>query len=139
MGMGLRIFIVEDDDSLRRMPVERFNRLCCSDRCERCPEYAGRRMRYALVSVNIQNRRARSVLRVECSYLKFDATGAMDWKDLEEGARLGTESMAPRVAANDNVIPAGHLFAAERIRAHWTWEPGPSLARALREAALGRR
>jgi len=57
MGLSIRIFTVEEDDTLKRLPMTRFDRLLKRDPDESLPKYAGKRVRYALIVVELINRR----------------------------------------------------------------------------------
>jgi len=50
MGLGIRVFLIDDDDNVRRFSYARFNRLISRESDERLPEFANRRgaMRYRL-------------------------------------------------------------------------------------------
>lgn len=50
MGLGIRIFMVDEDDSLHRLALARYERLLRDDPDESIKEYAGMRVRYALDS-----------------------------------------------------------------------------------------
>jgi hypothetical protein len=52
MGLATRIFIVNDDDTLKRMPMKRYHRLFKRDPEEQFLEYADIRIRYVLVVLN---------------------------------------------------------------------------------------
>ena len=43
MGIGHRVFIVNDDDSLQRIPLAKYERLYQEDSQERLLQYAGQR------------------------------------------------------------------------------------------------
>ena len=49
MGLGTRIFIVKEDDSLQRLSLKRYNRLIKGYPDEGLMQYAGKRIRYALI------------------------------------------------------------------------------------------
>ena len=49
MGIGSRIFLFTDDNSLERFSLRRYERLLRHDPTERLPQYAGKRLRHALV------------------------------------------------------------------------------------------
>ena len=68
MGLSIRIFIVEDDDTIKRLPLARYERLLKRDPDERLLEYAGKRVRYALIVVDLVNRRPIEVVRDEYAY-----------------------------------------------------------------------
>ena len=48
MGLSIRVFIVEDDDSINRLPLAKYERLLKRSSDERLLKYAGKRVRYAL-------------------------------------------------------------------------------------------
>jgi hypothetical protein len=75
MGISLRIFIVDDDDTLKRLPLARYDRLLERNSKECMSQYAGKRVRYALVVVNLWNREPVEILRFEYSFLHFHAGG----------------------------------------------------------------
>ena len=75
MGLGMRIFIIEDDDTIKRLPLARYERLLKRDSDERLSRYAGKRVRYALIVVELVNRRPIEVVRDEFAYLDFDQEG----------------------------------------------------------------
>ena len=55
------------------------------------PEYAGKRVRYALVVVDLLNRELVEIIRSEYSFLPFDAEGRIDPAECEKEARLAFE------------------------------------------------
>lgn len=56
MGEGLRIFIVNDDNSLKRLALRRYERLMQRDPDISFPQYAGKRVQYAEVAIEFENR-----------------------------------------------------------------------------------
>ena len=64
MGLSIRIFIVEDDDTIKRLPLARYERLLKGDPDVRLSEYAGKRVRYALIVVDLVNRRPIEVVKL---------------------------------------------------------------------------
>ena len=51
MGLSIRVFIAEDDDTIKRLPLACYERLHKQDSDERLPKYAGKRVRYFNVPV----------------------------------------------------------------------------------------
>lgn len=64
-GLSIRIFKVNEDDTLWRLPINRFNQLVSRDTDERLPEYAGKRLRYALIVIELENRKPVGMLRTD--------------------------------------------------------------------------
>jgi len=56
-GLGLRIFIINDDDAIRRFPFSRYERLLQGDSKERLLQYAGKKIRFAELAVEFYQRR----------------------------------------------------------------------------------
>ena len=65
MGLGTRIFIVEKDDSLQRLTLKGYNRLIKGHPDEGLIQYAGKRIRYALIVLEMINRKPAEVLMIE--------------------------------------------------------------------------
>ena len=64
MGTGIRIFLINDDGSLKRFPLARFERLFQGHSEECLLEYAGKRVRYALVVVDFVNREPVEIIAI---------------------------------------------------------------------------
>jgi len=95
MGISLRIFLVNDDDSIQRLALSRYDRLLERDPKERLPQYAGERVRYALAVVDLVDREPVEILRIQYSYLSFDSEGRIDPAEGEREARLLLEIFPP--------------------------------------------
>jgi len=131
MGISLRIFIVEDDDTIHRLPFAKYDRLLERNSKECLPQYAGTRVRYALVAVDLFNRKPMEILKFEYSFLTFDAEGRIDPAESKKVARLAAEVLSsspfPFDKDPDNVIHAGHLFAKKRFENEYIWTPSPEM------------
>ena len=112
MATGLRVFLVNDDDSLKRFPLARFERLFQGHPEERLPEYAGKRVRYALVIVDLVNRKPFEILRIQYPILTFDSEGKIDAAELEKEMRLGVDMVPIGTIAplSRKVVDAEHHF-----------------------------
>ena len=91
MGMSVRVFLVDDNDSLQRISMARLDRLLHFDRRESLPQYAGKRVRCAMAFLEVAGRRVLAIQNIEYSILTFDAKGRIDKKEWEKGMRLGME------------------------------------------------
>ncbi len=102
MGLSIRIFIVDEDDSLHRLALARYERLLTDDHAESIPEYAGKRVRYALVVVALVNRRPVEIVHAEFSWLSFDSEGRLDRSEKEKEARLAMQAIPPLLGEEDS-------------------------------------
>lgn len=139
MGIGLRVFFVNDDDSVQLLSTARYNRLFREDSGECLPQYAGKRVRCALVVLDVVGRKPLTIRAIDCSIVSFDANGCIDSEDFQKQMRLGMESMLPILEKrpSDNVIDAGHQFAKKRYHQEFKWKPSPRIKEAIFRAIFG--
>jgi len=64
MGVSVRVFLVDDNDSLQRIPMSRLERLLHFDRVESLPQYAGKRVRCAMVFVDVAGRQVLAIILI---------------------------------------------------------------------------
>lgn len=64
MGLSTRVLLVDDDDSLQPFALKRFERLRKGDPEESIPHYAGKRVRYVLVVLDLIDRKPVEILHV---------------------------------------------------------------------------
>jgi transposase len=140
MGLSVRIFIVEDDDSIKRLPLARYERLFKEDSNERLAEYSGRRVRYALVVVDLVNRRPVEILKDEFGFLDFDDHGRLKVAELEKMQSLAFDMLDPLFAdqTNSRVIDARHRFARKSYHDKFSWTPTDEVRAAIAEAIFGK-
>ncbi len=136
MRISSRIFFVNDDDSLRRISKARFDRLLQCEPEERFPQCAGKRVRCALVVLDMEGRKPVSVVRRDCSILTFDSDGRLDVAERERTLRLAYESAAhfPIEQQSDEIIDARHHFAKRRYKHEFTWTASPEIKKAIKDA-----
>lgn len=131
MGISLQIFIVDDKDTVHRLPLAKYDRLLMQDSKECLPQYASQRIRYALVVVNLHNRRPVEILNFQYSFLTFDDKGRLDPDESEREARLAFDVLGPIDTSSGNVIDAGHIFAKKRFQDKYRWEASPEIEVAI--------
>ena len=140
MGLGIRIFIVEDDDTIKRLPLTRYERLFKRDPDERLLEYAGKRVRYALIVVDLVNRKPIEVVRDEFGFLEFDDEGRLKVSEHEKQESLAFDILAPLLSdqTNDRIIDARHKFAKKRYFDKYSWTPTDEIVVGMAEAIFGK-
>ena len=133
MGTSLRIFLVNEDDTVQRLALAKYDRLLEGHPKERLQRFAGKRIRYALVVVDLVDREPVEILRIQYSYLSFDSEGRIDPAYAEAEARLAFEVLPPLPIERtlSSVIEARHLFAKKRYELQYKWRPTPEIEAAL--------
>ncbi len=140
MGLSIRVFIVEDDDTIKRLPMTRYERLLKSDPNERLLKYAGKRVRYALIVVDLFNRRPIEIIRDQFSFLDFDDEGRLKVAEHEKKESLAFDMLAPLLSdqTNSRVIDARHKFAKKSYFDKFRWTPTDEIIAAIGNAIFGR-
>jgi hypothetical protein len=140
MGMGTRIFLVDDDDSLERLSLARFERLLRGDPEEQLPLYAGKRIRYALVVLEVEQRRPVAINYIQYAFLHFDSKGRLEVSEREREARTVVEmfSAVDEKSHHLRVIDARFKFARKRYADKYKWTPNPKIEAKLMEALFGK-
>ncbi len=140
MGVGLRIFLVNDDDTIKRLPLVRYERLVRRDPQEIMPQYAGKRVRYAEVAVELEQRKPVEILRLQYFILPFDSEGRIDAAEREKEMRLAVDVLPPYTKDEDlgDVIDARHFFAKKRYDNEYRWRPTPEIEAEILRAIFGK-
>ncbi|OGP69196.1 MAG: hypothetical protein A2169_06000 [Deltaproteobacteria bacterium RBG_13_47_9] len=125
MGTGCRVFLIDDNDSLHRMPIARLERLLHSDRRESLPHFGGKRVRFARVFLETAGRQVLAITHSDYFMLSFDVKGRINKKEWERGMRLGLELLPPLI--NDQhpkqIVDSRHRFAKRRYEHEFKWKP----------------
>ena len=140
MGLGTRIFLINDDDSLERLAMARYKRLLRRDPGEVLRQYAGRRIRCAMVVLEFFDRKPVSVIWTDYHRLVFDAGGRLDVADIQKEFGLVSEVMPPIIKGEGsaNVVDARSRFARKRYQHEYKWTPTPEIEAAIMAAIFGK-
>ena len=133
MGIACRVFFVDDNDSLQRIPKARLDRMLHFDRRESLQQYSGNRVRCAMVFLEMAGRQVRAITKIEYSLLQFNDKGRIDKKEWEKGMRLGMELLPsiPNKEHPKKVINAKHRFAKRRYEHEFKWKPSRKVEEAI--------
>jgi hypothetical protein len=139
MGLGTRIFIVKEDESLQRLSLKRYNRLIKGHPDEGLMQFAGKRIRYALMVLEMMNRKPIEILMAEYSFLAFDSQGRLDVSEREKSIRLAMDMLEPIASEQKSrkVIDVKHKFAKRRFDDRYLWKPSPEIETAIQRAIFG--
>jgi hypothetical protein len=139
MGIGCRVFLLGDNDSLQRISMVRLTRLLHFDRRESLQQYAGKRVRCAMVFLEVAGRQVHGIRKIDYFLLPFDDKGQIDKNDWEKGMRLGME-LLPSILNEEHpkkVINAQHRFAKRRYEHEFKWKPSRKVEEAIVAAVFG--
>lgn len=139
MGLGTKIFIVKEDDSLQRLSLKRYKLFIKGHPDEGLMQFAGKRIRYALIVLVMINRKPVEILMTEYSFLTFDSKGRLDASEREKAARLVMDTLEPITPKQKpgKVIDVKHKFAKKRFDDRYLWKPTPEIETAIHRAIFG--
>ena len=139
MGLGTRIFIVKEDDSIERLSMKRYNRLIKGHPDEQLSQFAGKRIRYALIVLEMMKRKPVEIVMTEYSFLPFDSKGRLDASEREKAARLAMDTLEPIAPEQKSgkVIDVKHRFAKKRFDDRYLWKPTPEIETAIQREIFG--
>ena len=140
MGTGVRLFFINDDSTIRRIPWARYERLLKGDSNRCFQEYAGKSVRYALVFLELINRKPVEIISIQYAILSLDDEGQISSGEYEKEMRLGAQMLVPTEAnpSFPNVIDATGRFAIKSFKDRYTWNPSPEIEVAIIKAVFGK-
>jgi len=140
MGIGTRIFLIDENDSIHRISMARYNRMTNPNSDERFTRYAGKRVRYAMIFLEVEKRKPLSVVRTEYYYLPFDGEGRIDSTEQEKQLRLSSQIVPPifEEQSPKKVLDAQSRFAKKRYKHEFQWTPNQEIETAIMTAIFGK-
>ncbi len=144
MGFGFRVFFIDEDDSTIRTTLARFERLRNHDPKEQLPQYANKKIRFAMAVLEVEGKKPLSVVQIDYGYLSFDSEGRLDPKYLEDEMRIAMGAV-PFISLPDsldntpkNVINAQHKFAIKKYKNLFSWKPSPEIEKEIYNSIFGK-
>ena len=136
MSIGVRIMFL-DGDRIIRVSQRRFERLVDRDLNEAMPEYAGQRLRCAMVYVQLADRKPVEVVRIDYMVLPLDPEGRVD-ADLQSRKMMLAGEMFGfgMTGTAERVVDFGPYLAEKQYHAEYKWKPTENEKRALVDLAL---
>ena len=137
MGISCRMYLLDQDDTLYRLPSVKFGQMLRDPTRCRFPRFAGSRVRMADVAVELIDRRPSRVIWITFGFLAFDDEGYFDASafDRHQRARAELALAAPSVELRSEgvLVDATNRFVAQG----GLWTPSIALQRRIDAAALG--
>ena len=138
MRLSCRMFVLDQDDALYRLPTRRFEQMLLAPSSHPLPRFAGRRVRMSDVAVEVVDQRPLRVVWSTFDILVFDDHGCLDASAFERHQRACAElGLVPPMAepkSAGTVVDAANRFIVQG----GCWSPSPSMLRRIGAAALGR-
>jgi hypothetical protein len=135
MRIGFRLYLLDAQGALCRVPNAAFDRMLRDPVRHRLPRFAGQRVRSAEVAVALMNGKPIAVERSSFSFLTFKKDGALVSPLTDRHVRARAElALALEPPIRDAAVDAGTRFLARGGR----WTPSAAVKRRIELTALGR-
>ncbi|MBT8352632.1 MAG: hypothetical protein KJO26_15545 [Deltaproteobacteria bacterium] len=140
MGISLKAFIIDDDDIVHRITYAMYKRLVAQapDACLK--QYTDRRVRYALIAVEMKDGKPKDILHTEEGFFTFDSGGRLDLSSRKEEIKLVYDSLTPheKDKSPKQIVEARHHFAKKEYEDKYTWKPTPQIAETIIRMIFGK-
>ena len=130
MGLVFRTFICEDN-KIKKIPAAKFQRLWHGDQKEKIPEYAGKRVKFASLVVQLETRKPVTVAHSDYMIIKIDDQGTFDRQEMDQMHIQAMKSIdifgeiSPDKNLPENVIDKTKYFQRKQYLNKYQWEPTP--------------
>ncbi len=123
MGTGLRVFILSENE-IKQISYAKLNRLEKAYVNESLPEYAGKRIKLAVVLVRTEERKPVEIINIDCGLVSVDMDGKFNQNEARERMADAMKMIEfPDELMPSNVIDASFSFAKKTFRNKYTWTP----------------
>lgn len=133
------VFLEGAGGTLERFSQARFSRLYSQDKTESLPEYAGKWLRAAQITVGMKAKRPPVIIQAHYVKYRVQKNGRFNpaclWDHLRLGSAQFEKSLGPMF--DPEVLHAAPHLEWKKLAARLLWEPTAAQDRAVREAALG--
>ena len=137
MGFSFRMFLLDQDDGLYRLPNTKFEQMIRNPTSYRLLRFAGARVRMTDVAVELRRRQPIRVVRITFGFLTFDGDGYFDASGFDRHQRaraeLGLASPITEPGGAETVVDAANRFVVQG----GLWAPSRTLQRRIDATALG--
>lgn len=136
MGWSYRVFLVEADDSLVRVPNTVYERMYDNPEEHPILQYAGRQVRSAEAIVELRDRRPVRVARIITTLWRFDENGILNVESFDRMAAAAIDEFMrifDRRDDNATVIDRKQQFILRGMK----WQLSTKLERKIEQAAMG--
>lgn len=138
MGVSHRMFLLDEEDRLYRLPSARFGRMLSNPRSVCIPRFARARVRMADVIVELIDRQPVHIAWITYGILGFDGDGHFELNAyIRQQRALAELALAPvfdEPERGRKIVDAADRFVSKGGQ----WKPSGTLARRIEDAALGR-
>ena len=137
MRLACRMFLLDCQDNLYRLPASTFERMLRDPRSNPLPAFAGSRVRMSDVAIELVDGEPVRVVWSTFDILVFDRAGRFDASAYERHQRacaeLGAALPLAQASGGETVVDASARFVVQG----GCWVPSPALKRRIGAAALG--
>ncbi len=134
MSYTLRIFFLDDDDTVYRVALAKYERMNSSPEQNYMSQFSGRRVRTIEALIELNNRLPVRVVRLVFEVIQFDSSGKLDVNAIHrQNVALIEQVVGDAEPRNSEVVDASNRFIVRGSR----WQPSRQLEQRIRKVLLG--
>lgn len=128
MGIGVRFYVWDENKGFKKHSMKGFDNSFRGLPNTDLIEYAGKRVKFVLVYLELENRKPIEIVRIEREMLTVDDDGKFNQDELHETMRLSMQTLdTPEYTrwlddADSNVIWSSGIFAKRKLKDLYSWE-----------------
>ena len=137
MGLSVRTFIFDEDGSMMKIGIGKYDRLWRRE--EAFPEYAGKKLRCSQVCIQLENRRPVDIIRVDYIFISFDRDGYIDAGEVERKMQFAGNMLGPIFSDYEsNILDMGPDISRRLYSEEFMWTPTSSEIESIESAIFDR-
>ena len=138
MGRSLRVFFMEEDETVVKIPLSKFQRFYDGDPNTAFPDYAGKVIRCAMAHLELDNRQPVGIHHIDFMKVYIDPEGRRDQEKAHEEFRLANSFLEGSMRDEEaKVISIEPYLARKRLKEYFRWMPTESQISAVLNKAMG--
>jgi len=126
-------FIINEDDSLYKLPINKYEKLFRGNPNVKLEQYRNKTMRAVFLYVEMTKGKAPHLIHVDQLYLKFDKKGRLDQNWIEEQKAYSVKLFPQYSDPSSNVVPSANRFHQKRFKDKFKWESTSELQNKILE------
>jgi len=137
MGRSLRIYFLEEDETVKKIPLSKFQRFYDGDPDTAFPDYAGKVVRCAMAHLELDNRQPVGIHYIDFMKLYIDTEGKRDQEKANEEYNLANSFLEGTAKDQEaKIVSIEPFLARKRLKEHFRWMPTESQISAVLAKAM---
>ena len=130
MGIRPRVHFFDQDNTLKRIPYRKFDRLLNGDKKICYPQFSLQRVKCAVTYIEMQNRQPINIVHCDYMIIPFNNSGNLDINEYQHGKMLMFQATGILLSL-DNIVRLQDVKAQRDFNNGFTWQPSQEQIKAI--------